>query len=422
MTDLLNNQQTTFLCQSWLGVGISDGTVDKTFVAAGDDELKGFETIFLAQTSRGFCDDHLWFSITMRPPRSHFSRCQRVSCCLCILLCTMLANAMFYQTNVFKQTKLSIGSVSFSWRQIVIGIQSALVVLPVNILVVTLFRKAAPSVKIEVELLSDVLDKANVSNAKLESAVGSSAANKKIAFESQSKKSSTSINRIPSIAVYDENACTTPEKVQNKSKTRQPGPSKDDKVQQGAKSGSSQSFIPVPVCRTYATQSSFECLRNDPSGSSISSRSRVNEIPIDDPYIRKKLMSKARKKVKRLSKVYQSEAEFGKKLSSKADKKKGNSKRQSKSNRGATKESRAEGGLSSKTKTKGHAKPQDVTIEITEDDSKSPAVAFEYYNTRVNLRAYFRKILGAEHEVRYILTQIFGVELCCRQFWRSSVA
>ena len=149
ITNVLKGTQTNFLCRSWLGVGIADGKIDRIFPAAKEEDLKSFETLFLTNASRGLTDEHLWFSVAMRPARSHFTRCQRLSCCFCVLLCTMLANAMFYKQDLaVAGSQISLGSFKFSWRQLVIGIQSAIIVIPINLLIVQLFRKAAPSVKI----------------------------------------------------------------------------------------------------------------------------------------------------------------------------------------------------------------------------------------------------------------------------------
>ena len=54
----------------------------------------------------------------------------------------MLANAMFYQTGgPAKNNSVHIGPFSLSMTQVIIGIQSSLIVLPVNLLLVTIFRK-----------------------------------------------------------------------------------------------------------------------------------------------------------------------------------------------------------------------------------------------------------------------------------------
>ena len=68
----------------------------------------------------------------------------------------MLANAMFYKVDDKSSsgTSVHIGPISFSVKQLSIAIQSSMVVLPANILIVTMFRKARPA-----EPKKDGLDK-----------------------------------------------------------------------------------------------------------------------------------------------------------------------------------------------------------------------------------------------------------------------
>ena len=249
VTNLLDGSITTFLCHEWLGIGINDGRIDKVFVAANDKEMQDSGTIFLTNTSRGFCDDHLWFSITMRPPRSNFTRCQRVSCCFCVLLCTMLANAMFYQTKFVVGTQVSIGSFKVGWRQVAVGIQSALLVLPINILIVTLFRKAAPSGKTEesyetedatesMEVLPEKEVDFNEAPANLSEAGAR--------MKRNARKSTTPVED------FYEIVSMPPEKV------RIGAPSKTYPF--GTPSAATTSAIPVPIFRTYVTKSAFTAL------------------------------------------------------------------------------------------------------------------------------------------------------------------
>ena len=58
-----------------------------------------FEHLFTQKTRKNLSDEHLWFSIVTRPPQSRFTRLQRLSCCLCLLFTSMLANAMYYGTT-----------------------------------------------------------------------------------------------------------------------------------------------------------------------------------------------------------------------------------------------------------------------------------------------------------------------------------
>lgn len=134
------------------------------------------------KTTKDFSDGHLWYSVISRPPSSTFTRVQRVSCCFSLLLCTMLTSIMFYgiptdpseqtmdlgtthfqftlllrpvccfahlliQYNLFYiSLSFSVfpGHFEFTWQQFMIGVQSSLIMFPVNILIVSIFRNTCP--------------------------------------------------------------------------------------------------------------------------------------------------------------------------------------------------------------------------------------------------------------------------------------
>ena len=103
ITNLNTKQQFQCFCNDWLAVDQSDGKISRVLPVATDKELQTFENIFLARTARDLTDGHIWFSIITRPPRSNFTRLQRVFCCLTLLLSTMLSNAMFYRVGEASQ-------------------------------------------------------------------------------------------------------------------------------------------------------------------------------------------------------------------------------------------------------------------------------------------------------------------------------
>lgn len=107
ITNLNTNQQYQCFCNDWLALDQSDGKISRVLPIATDAELTAFENIFLATTTRDLTDGHIWFSIITRPPRSNFTRVQRVICCLCLLLSTMLTNAMFYRVEETRAAGLS---------------------------------------------------------------------------------------------------------------------------------------------------------------------------------------------------------------------------------------------------------------------------------------------------------------------------
>ena len=133
-----------FVCECWLAVDEGDGVIDRIFPVTSNKELKEFRRLFLTKAYKDLTDSHLWFSVVWRPPQSPFTRVQRVSCCLSLLLCTMMANALWYQTDNGRYTAVELGPFQFSWEQVSIGICSSLVVFPINLLLVQIFRHCRP--------------------------------------------------------------------------------------------------------------------------------------------------------------------------------------------------------------------------------------------------------------------------------------
>ena len=130
-----------FLCYCWLAVDEGDGQIQRLLPIAGTQDLKRFRHLFVSRATSELTDAHLWFSVAFRPVSSPFTRVQRVSCCLTLLLTSMMANAMWYGTGESGNTsQIDLGLFSFSWDEVFIGICSSLIVFPVNLLLVQIFR------------------------------------------------------------------------------------------------------------------------------------------------------------------------------------------------------------------------------------------------------------------------------------------
>ncbi|XP_078658218.1 polycystin-1-like protein 2 [Branchiostoma floridae x Branchiostoma belcheri] len=148
--DLLLEEQHFFLCNRWLAFDEDDEQIERVLPAAKDEQLVAFSTLFADRTTKDLRDGHIWYSVYGRPSSSPFTRTQRVSCCLSIIMCTMLANIMFFgrgeefdqpePVNIFGfDVKIPI-----SWPQIVIALQSAAVVFPINAVIIWIFRSVKP--------------------------------------------------------------------------------------------------------------------------------------------------------------------------------------------------------------------------------------------------------------------------------------
>ena len=148
---------------------------------AGKEELTSFHHLFWTKTQKNLTDGHIWFSIFHRPPRSRFTRVQRLTCCLALLFTSMMANILFYQsgddsedsgvkvdhinytfTRLYSRVccsialqcdacinllcvyarfqTFSIGPINFTLQMIYVGVISALLVFPASIGIVALFR------------------------------------------------------------------------------------------------------------------------------------------------------------------------------------------------------------------------------------------------------------------------------------------
>ena len=119
------------------GDGCIERIIDKTsnHMDFGDEVAKRWR--------RGLAEWHIWISVAAKLRKSRFTRVQRLSCCLSVLLTSMFANAMFYKLEGKYEQPIQVGPLKMSWRQVVTGIESALLVTPINIVIVFLFQKGA---------------------------------------------------------------------------------------------------------------------------------------------------------------------------------------------------------------------------------------------------------------------------------------
>ena len=134
-----------FPINRWLALDKDDGEIE---VAAENRSYFSFSEKLRLYFGRKLVDSHLWISVIGKPCSSTFTHVQRASCCLSLLFSAMLASAMFYNTERESDGAIQVGPFKFSWRQIVIGVQSGLIVAPVNILIAFMFKYSKPRAKI----------------------------------------------------------------------------------------------------------------------------------------------------------------------------------------------------------------------------------------------------------------------------------
>eukprot|EP00794_Sanderia_malayensis_P008988 gene8988-9948_t len=146
ITDIQSDKTYQFLCNRWLAVDHDDGQVEMIAPVSDNEELKDFSYVFTTKTRNDLSDGHLWFSVYARPPRSPFTRVQRLSCCMSLLMTSMMASAMFYKRapKPTPETANYAAGLTFTWPQIFVALVSTAITLPINVLIVTLFRSSKP--------------------------------------------------------------------------------------------------------------------------------------------------------------------------------------------------------------------------------------------------------------------------------------
>ena len=142
--DRQTEEKWRFPANRWLAVDKEDGQLEVSLLCESKASPATFADHVRSLAPRKLTDSHLWFSVISKRCSSTFTRVQRASCCISLLFSVMIANAMFYRTGGESDGTIHIGPFKFSWRQIVIGVQSGLIVAPGNILIVLLFRSSKP--------------------------------------------------------------------------------------------------------------------------------------------------------------------------------------------------------------------------------------------------------------------------------------
>lgn len=150
--DMSTREQWTFLCFTWLAVEKGDGLVDRSLSSTSPAEKEMDFVVFVQnRIAEEFSDEHLWFSVATRPPRHRFTRVQRLSCCLSLMLTSMLVSAMFYEFDIRAdntQGSLKLGRFVINLKEFIIAVQSLFAIIPLNLLIVELFcRTRSPTEK-----------------------------------------------------------------------------------------------------------------------------------------------------------------------------------------------------------------------------------------------------------------------------------
>ena len=137
--DRQTEERWVFPINRWLALEKDDGQIE---VTVDSKSYSAFSAQVRSRFARKIADSHLWMSVFGKACSSTFTRVQRASCCLSVLFSAMIANAMFYNIGGESDGAIQVGPFKFSWKQIVIGVQSGIIIAPINIIIAFLFKSS----------------------------------------------------------------------------------------------------------------------------------------------------------------------------------------------------------------------------------------------------------------------------------------
>uniref|UniRef100_A0A8C5UJ85 Polycystin family receptor for egg jelly n=1 Tax=Microcebus murinus TaxID=30608 RepID=A0A8C5UJ85_MICMU len=137
-----------FICRKWLSV---DTTLDRTFHVTHPDEPLTKKDFFFIDVNHKLGKNHTWFSIFASVVPKPFTRLQRLSCCLAMLLSSLVCNIMFFNLNRAEETE---SRERRYLRSMMIGIESVLITIPVQLIITFLFTYSQRKPQVNLEEVS----------------------------------------------------------------------------------------------------------------------------------------------------------------------------------------------------------------------------------------------------------------------------
>ncbi|XP_032912759.1 polycystic kidney disease and receptor for egg jelly-related protein [Catharus ustulatus] len=125
-----------FLCRKWLFIDKNNPSRDWKFSVADPEVPLPKLDYFLINFNRRLTEYHLWLSIFAPVITGAFTRFQRLSTFLAVILFSFLVNIMFFNAEKDEETPIYLRYL----RSITVGIECALLTLPVEMLIIALFK------------------------------------------------------------------------------------------------------------------------------------------------------------------------------------------------------------------------------------------------------------------------------------------
>ncbi|XP_059701732.1 polycystin family receptor for egg jelly [Haemorhous mexicanus] len=134
--DMSTRKVCFFLCRKWLFLDKNNPSQAQKFSVTDPQRPLPKSDYFLIHFNRRLTEYHLWLSIFAPVIAGAFTRFQRLSTFLAVLLFTLLVNIMFFNAGKDDEAPIYLRYV----RSIAVGIECALLTLPVEMLITLLFK------------------------------------------------------------------------------------------------------------------------------------------------------------------------------------------------------------------------------------------------------------------------------------------
>ncbi|XP_039707853.1 polycystin-1-like protein 3 isoform X3 [Pteropus medius] len=145
VSDMAGKRKWHFLCDCWLAMDLGDCERDRVFIPVPKQELFSFRHLFSSMIVEKFTQDNLWLSIATRQPWNQFTRVQRLTCCMTLLLCNMVINVMFWKmSSTPAKRDEQVGPFAVTWSELLVSIQTAAILFPINLVIGRLFPLIQP--------------------------------------------------------------------------------------------------------------------------------------------------------------------------------------------------------------------------------------------------------------------------------------
>ncbi|XP_068943600.1 LOW QUALITY PROTEIN: polycystin-1-like protein 3 [Petaurus breviceps papuanus] len=152
VSNLATRKKWYFLCNCWLAVDLGDCQQDQVFTSVSKKELFSFRNLYSSMIVEKFTQEHLWLSVVTCSPWNQVTRVQRLSCCMTLLICSMVINIMFWKLNSTEEddgtVRDGVGPFAVTWSELFISIQTASILFPINLIIGRIFPLIQPTEKI----------------------------------------------------------------------------------------------------------------------------------------------------------------------------------------------------------------------------------------------------------------------------------